>query len=408
MQTLLPVTQALKTPNTTPSVSSDNSVSKNSETPKEKFDKILQREVSETSNKQEASSKTTQTDSSKSSESSAESNDNSSDVTASEQSTNSTVDNVLATTETKYQYDQALYPIDIALNTNPLVPTVPELATAIPTAAPISMTPTELSTAPVLNDKDLAVEGKSPQSTLSFLNPAMLQRSLAQSTFNENSFANDPTTLSQSLNLANSADFGKLFPVGADVNKTFAAQFDQNLLSSPIESSDHPFASINALSPLTPTHSNNIPAHGIHVEAVVGQPKWGNEFAQKIIWMNSNQQQVAEIHLNPANLGPVEVMLSITQDQATAQFVSPHAAVREAIQDALPRLKEMLADSGIQLGNVTVGAESSQQEHKQQQGYDSSKGSSDRSTRGGTETASRNEIMHSVPIRHQGIVNTFA
>lgn len=123
--------------------------------------------------------------------------------------------------------------------------------------------------------------------------------------------------------------------------------------------------------------------------------------------MNNQQQQVAEIHLNPANLGPVEVTLSITQDQATAQFVSPHASVREAIQDALPRLKEMLADNGIQLGNVTVGAESFQQDPKQQQGYDSLKGSSNRAM-SGTETPSTTEVTHTVPIRHHGIVNTFA
>jgi flagellar hook-length control protein FliK len=123
--------------------------------------------------------------------------------------------------------------------------------------------------------------------------------------------------------------------------------------------------------------------------------------------MGNQQQQVAEIHLNPANLGPVEVMLSITQDQATAQFVSPHASVREAIQDALPRLKEMLADNGIQLGNVTVGAESFQQGN-QQQAHNLSKDSSDRNIHHTTETRSRNEINHTAPIQHQGIVNTYA
>lgn len=181
----------------------------------------------------------------------------------------------------------------------------------------------------------------------------------------------------------------------------------KNLLASPIESSGSSLASINALPTLTSAHASNIPTQDIHVDTVVGQPKWGNEFAQKIIWMNNQQQQVAEIHLNPANLGPVEVTLSITQDQATAQFVSPHASVREAIQDALPRLKEMLADNGIQLGNVTVGAESFQQDPKQQQGYDSLKGSSNRAM-SGTETPSTTEVTHTVPIRHHGIVNTFA
>jgi len=401
MQTLPPVPQTLKAPNTPQSVPSDKATNKSPEAAPDKFDKILQREVSETPNKQEAPQNTTKTDSSKSSDSSkpsAESSHDSSDTTASEQSTNSTVDSVLATTETKYQFDQALYPIDIAaLNTNPLVP------------APIMSA--ELSTTSVLSDESIADDGKSPRSMLSFLDPTMLQKSLPQSIVNENYFANNtPTDLLQSFDPANSADFSKLLPTGIGVggDKTFAAQLDQSLPTSPIESPDHPLANTNTLSPLAPIHANNVPTHDIRVDATVGQPKWGNEFAQKIVWMNSQQQQVAEIHLNPANLGPVEVMLSITQDQATAQFISPHASVREAIQDALPRLKEMLADNGIQLGNVTVGAESFQQEHKQQQGYDSLKYPSDRTAMGGTETSSKNEIIHSVPIRHQGIVNTFA
>ena len=55
----------------------------------------------------------------------------------------------------------------------------------------------------------------------------------------------------------------------------------------------------------------NTTLQDIHVDLPVGQPKWGGEFAQKIVWLSSQQNQVAEIRLNPAHLGPVEVMLSI-------------------------------------------------------------------------------------------------
>jgi len=77
---------------------------------------------------------------------------------------------------------------------------------------------------------------------------------------------------------------------------------------------------------------------------------------------------VAELHLNPPHLGPLEVRLSITSDQnavANAQFTSPHAAVREAIEAAMPRLREILAESGVTLGNTTVGNDS----FRQQQGF---------------------------------------
>lgn len=97
------------------------------------------------------------------------------------------------------------------------------------------------------------------------------------------------------------------------------------------------------------------------VDSRVGAPAWDGEFAQKVVWMATQQRQVAELHLNPPHLGPVEVRLTIGADrgaEASAQFASPHLAVREAIEAALPRLREMMADSGIALGNVTVSADS--------------------------------------------------
>jgi flagellar hook-length control protein FliK len=51
-------------------------------------------------------------------------------------------------------------------------------------------------------------------------------------------------------------------------------------------------------------------------------------------------------------------VLNVVNDQAQAQFVSPHAAVRAAVEAALPQLRTALADNGIQLGQTSVGADS--------------------------------------------------
>jgi flagellar hook-length control protein FliK len=48
-------------------------------------------------------------------------------------------------------------------------------------------------------------------------------------------------------------------------------------------------------------------------------------------------------------------------DQATATFTSANASVREALENAMPRLREILQGSGVSLGQTDVGAESSQQ-----------------------------------------------
>lgn len=94
------------------------------------------------------------------------------------------------------------------------------------------------------------------------------------------------------------------------------------------------------------------------VQVPVGNAGWDNALGQKVVWMAGQQQQVAELHLNPPHLGPMEVRLSISNDQVSALFVSHQPAVREAIEAAMPRLREILADSGMMLGNATVSSDS--------------------------------------------------
>lgn len=109
------------------------------------------------------------------------------------------------------------------------------------------------------------------------------------------------------------------------------------------------------------------------VEVKVGAPGWDNVFSQRVAWAATNQHQVAELRLNPPNLGPVEVRITITNDQATASFVSSHASVRESIEAALPKLREMLGESGLTLGNVNVSSQSFQQQQQQQAGQGENK-----------------------------------
>ncbi|MDN5753566.1 MAG: flagellar hook-length control protein FliK [Nitrosospira sp.] len=98
------------------------------------------------------------------------------------------------------------------------------------------------------------------------------------------------------------------------------------------------------------------------LEPRVGAAGWDNALGQKVLWMVSSQQQVAELNLNPPDLGPLQVVLSLSNDQASATFVSQHADVRQALEAALPRLKEMMAESGISLAETTVSADTSQRQ----------------------------------------------
>ncbi len=78
--------------------------------------------------------------------------------------------------------------------------------------------------------------------------------------------------------------------------------------------------------------------------------------------MAKQDQQSADIRITPANLGPVQISLNIDDGKASAMFVSPHAEVRQALEEALPRLREMLNAAGISLGQANVGSQMPQQQ----------------------------------------------
>jgi len=69
----------------------------------------------------------------------------------------------------------------------------------------------------------------------------------------------------------------------------------------------------------------------------------------KINWMISDGLQTAQLSLNPPDLGPLQVMITINNDQANAHFTSEHQEVRDALESAMPNLRQMMNDSGVQL-----------------------------------------------------------
>lgn len=100
----------------------------------------------------------------------------------------------------------------------------------------------------------------------------------------------------------------------------------------------------------------------------VGHPEWHRDLGERIIWMHNKAMSAAEIKLNPQHLGPISVRIDMNQDQATVTFTSPHAAVREALEASVPRLREMMNAQQINLADVSVFQNPSEQRHSQSQG----------------------------------------
>jgi flagellar hook-length control protein FliK len=112
------------------------------------------------------------------------------------------------------------------------------------------------------------------------------------------------------------------------------------------------------------------------------QPGWEQGLGNRVMWMVNQQVQTAELRMNPAHLGPLEVRISIRDDQATVSFVSAHGQVREALQAAIPQLREMLNNNGLNLADVNI-AQHSFADTRQRPGDPQSQ-----SSRGQGETAS--------------------
>jgi len=86
----------------------------------------------------------------------------------------------------------------------------------------------------------------------------------------------------------------------------------------------------------------------------VGTPDWEEALSQKVVFLSNAHSQSAELTLNPKDLGPLQVVLQVADNHAHALFVSQHQQVREAVEAALPKLREAMEANGIGLGSTSV------------------------------------------------------
>lgn len=90
------------------------------------------------------------------------------------------------------------------------------------------------------------------------------------------------------------------------------------------------------------------------IEAPVRSALFATELANKVVWLSGRQGQFADLSLNPPQMGSLEVRLTVSGVDATAQFFSPNPVVRDAIDAALPKLRELMAQAGLSLGEAEV------------------------------------------------------
>ena len=86
-----------------------------------------------------------------------------------------------------------------------------------------------------------------------------------------------------------------------------------------------------------------------------GDGEWGRQFAERVGWVIQARVPQAQLTLNPEHLGPIDMAIEVEDAQARVQFAAAHAQTREAIEQSLPRLREMLEQQGLELAQADVG-----------------------------------------------------
>lgn len=116
--------------------------------------------------------------------------------------------------------------------------------------------------------------------------------------------------------------------------------------------------SLPANAPLSPRIELQVPAT-ISVTTPVSHPHFHEETAQHVSWLVRNGIEQARINVHPADLGPIEIRIALHNKEAIISFAVAQPETSTALENALPRLREMLAASGISLGQTSVGSDGS-------------------------------------------------
>ncbi|MEE2730503.1 MAG: flagellar hook-length control protein FliK [Pseudomonadota bacterium] len=93
--------------------------------------------------------------------------------------------------------------------------------------------------------------------------------------------------------------------------------------------------------------------------------EWAGEMTQRLVMMVSTKLSSARIQLNPQEMGTIDVKVAVKHDQAHVVFTSQVAPTRDALEQAIPRLREMMEQNGVALGDVDVRDQGARESHDQ-------------------------------------------
>lgn len=114
---------------------------------------------------------------------------------------------------------------------------------------------------------------------------------------------------------------------------------------------------IAGAAPEPPSVGGTVSGHGVDsqlaarietlkINVPIAHPEWGQGLVNSIKWMIGSNIRSAEIHLEPANLGPLDVKISVENNHTVVTFMTAHMQVRDALEGSSQRLRDALDDNG--------------------------------------------------------------
>ncbi|KFA35570.1 flagellar protein, partial [Xanthomonas vasicola pv. musacearum NCPPB 4384] len=132
----------------------------------------------------------------------------------------------------------------------------------------------------------------------------------------------------------------------------------------------------------------------------LGSDNFDDAIGARMSWLADQKIGHAHIKVTPNEMGPVEVRLHLDGDKVNASFTAANADTRQALEQSLPRLREMLGQNGFQLGQADVG--------QQQQNPSGNRTGGNGNGNGLTLDDSPPVGIPSVVLRQRGLLDAYA
>ncbi|SDZ36005.1 flagellar hook-length control protein FliK [Pseudomonas sp. NFIX28] len=144
----------------------------------------------------------------------------------------------------------------------------------------------------------------------------------------------------------------------------------------------------------TPKTANAVP---VNQPLAMHQSGWTEEVVNRVMYLSSVNLKSAEIQLQPAELGRLDIRVNMVPDQQTqVTFMSAHVGVREALEGQMHRLRDMFHQQGMGQVDVNVSDQSRSWQGGQEQAQQGQHRSNGTSASGGRVDGVDEELAPSV------------